>query len=169
MTAEHRPQDPTLVDEGSWAYLIGSESDRGVTGLLRDRVIEACEASGWPAVSWPPAKAGHEMDPGHLFEGVRHAVEHADVVVAMLGVDTGSTDAELAMAYGHRRPIVGVQLACEDVSVSATQAMLKGYERARMIVCADVDGCAAELRAVLSDPDFAATIHAAAGEYADDA
>lgn len=43
--------------------------------------------------------------------------------------------------------------------------MLASYERARVIVCDDADQCAIELRAVLDDPEFAATIRRAAGEH----
>lgn len=169
MAAERRPQDPPLLDEGSWAYLIGSEGDRETTGLLRDRVVEACEESGWPAVSGSSAGGKDRMDPGLFFEGVRHSVGNADFVIALLGAAGGAADGELAMAYGHRRPVVGIQLAGEGSSVSETEAMLDDYERARVIACDDLDECAAGLREILSDPDFAATIHIAAGERAGDA
>jgi len=163
--AKPQAQEPPILDEGSWAYLIGSEGGQGDAHPLREHVIAACEASGWGAVSWSFVESGHGGDPGNLFEGLRHAVEYADVVVAVLGA-TGRADAELAMAYGHRRPIVGISLVGEDAPISKTQSMLEGYERARVIACKDIDGCAAELRDVLSDPDFAATIQAAAREHA---
>jgi hypothetical protein len=164
--AAPRVQELPIVDEGSWAYLIGSKG-QGDADALRERVVAVCEESGWGAVGWSFVAAGHGGEPGNLFEGLRHAVEHADVVVALLGA-TGQADAELAMAYGHRRPIVGIRFADADAPISETQSMLESYERARVIACEDIDGCAAGLRDVLSDPDFAATIHVAAGERVED-
>lgn len=169
MVVEHRSQDPPLLDEGAWAHLIGSESDREAVDLLRDRVVEACEESGWPAVRGSAVAGRRHMDPGPFFEGVSHSVANADFVIALLGTAGGAADGELAMAYGYRRPVVGIQLAGESSSVSETEAMLDDYERARVIACEDLDECAAGLREILSDPDFAATIHIAAGERAGDA
>lgn len=166
MAAENRPQDPSPLDEGSWAYLIGAESDRGAADLLRDQVIETCEERGWPAVSSSSAAGAGPVDPGRFFEGVSHSVGHADFVVALLGVASGAADGELAMAYGHRRPVVGIRFSSESSSASETEAMLDDYDRARVIVCDDLEECAVGLREVLSDPDFVATIHTAAGEWA---
>jgi nucleoside 2-deoxyribosyltransferase len=165
MTDECQTSEGAVVDEGSWIYLIASPTDRNAADSLHDRVVETCEAGGWPAVSWPPAGGDRPSDPGHLFEGVRHAVEHADCVVALLGGVAGTTDAELALAYSHRRPIVAMRRNDDSLPTSEVQAMLATYERARMIVCDDADQCATELRGVLDDPEFAATIRRAAGEH----
>ena len=169
MAVERHSQDLPLLDEGSWAYLIGSEDDREAIGLLRGRVVEACEESGWSTVSGSSAAGGNRMDPGLFFEGVSHSVGNADFVIALLGAAGGAVDGELAIAYGHRRPVVGIRLAGEGSSVSETEAMLDDYERARVIACDDLDECAAGLREILSDPDFSVTIHTAAGERAGDA
>lgn len=169
MTGKRLTHELPSIDEGSWVYLIAPVGDRQGMDGLRERVVEACEASGWPALSWPPPGAARVVEPGHFFEGVRHAVGEADVVVAILGTSSGLADAELAMAYGHRRPIVGVRVSDEDSPASEAQAMLENYERARVIACDDVDRCAAELRTLFSDPDFAAVVRMAAGEHADDA
>jgi nucleoside 2-deoxyribosyltransferase len=165
MTDEHQADEGMAVDEGSWIYLIAPAARRSSVDFLRDRVIETCEAGGWPAVSSPPAGADRPHDPEHFFEGVCHAVEQADCVVALLGDAADTTDAELALAYSHRRPIVGMRCSVESSSTSEVQAMLATYERARMITCEDADSCAAELRAVFNDPEFAATIRQAAGEH----
>ncbi|MEX2447592.1 MAG: hypothetical protein WD404_02480 [Solirubrobacterales bacterium] len=164
MITEPQNEERPLADEGSWVYLIGAGNRREDAGELRERVIDACEASGWPAVSWSPDTKGAEKEPGRLFEGMRHAVAHSDFVVALLGAPAGTVDAELAIAYGHRRPIVGIHRSAEGMAISKTQAMLEDYEVARLIRCEDLEGCAAQLRGVLSDPDFTAAIHASAGE-----
>lgn len=169
MIDELQEDEMMILDEGSWIYLIASAAGTSSADSLRERVVQACEAGGWPAVSWPPAGTDRHHDPGHFFESVSHAVEHADCVVALLGDVTETTDAELAMAYSHRRPVIGVRGPGEDLPSSWVQATLEGYERARMIVCDNPDECASELRAVFGDPEFAATIHRAAGEHASSA
>lgn len=169
MIDEHQAHELPSIDEGSWVYLIASIGDRQEVGGLRDRVVEVCEESGWPALSWSPSAVADDVDPGHFFEGVRHAVEEADLVVAILGESAGLADAELAMAFGHRRPIVGVRVSDDGPPASEAQAMLENYGRARVIACDDVDRCAAELRSLFSDPDFAAVVRTAASEHADDA
>jgi len=166
MIDERQAGKETIVDEGAWIYLIASAARRSAGDPLRERVVQTCEAGGWPAISWPPAGADRASDPGHFFEGVSHAVEHADCVVALLGSEAEATDVELALAYSHRRPIIGMCISGESSPASEVQAMLENYERARMIACDDADQCAAELQAVLSDPGFAATIRRAAGEHA---
>lgn len=108
--AEERREDGA-VDEGAWVYLISGTADRNAPNPLRDRVVETCEAGGWPAVAWPSRAADGCADPGHLFEGVRHAVVHADCVVALIGDAAETADAELALAYSHRRPIIGLRLS----------------------------------------------------------
>jgi hypothetical protein len=164
MSGEQQAQEIPLADEGSWAYLIAPGGGEEGADPLRDRVAETCEAGGWPMVRRSPAEAGDTEDPGDFFEGVRHAVENADVVVALLGGGGAALDAELALAYGHRRPIVGVRLGHEASYSSAVQAMLERYERARVVTGEDPDGCAARLRDLFSDSDFALTVRAAGGE-----
>lgn len=164
MRGEQQAQESPLADEGSWAYLIAPGSDEEGVDPLRDRVVDACEASGWPTVTRSLAEIRHGPDPGDFFEDLRHAVEHADLVVALLGDAESSLDAELAMAYGHRRPIVGIRLAGDDPSSSELQAMLESYERAHLIACDDVDDCASDLRDLFSDSDFALTVRVAGGE-----
>ena len=133
---------------------------------MRARVVEVCEEGGWPIVGWPAEDPDRDLDPGHLFEDVRHAVEHADCVVALLGESGETADVELALAYSHRRPIIGLRMAEEGSGASGVQAMLEGYERARLISCAGPEECGSRLSAVLSDPDFGATIRQAVGERA---
>lgn len=164
MTDESQAHEAPLADEGSWAYLIAPGAGMRDADRLRDRVVDACEASGWPIVTRSLSEAQDASDPGDFFEDLRHAVEHADVVVALLGCPEGSLDAELAMAYGHRRPIVGVRLTGDDSSNSELQAMLERYERAHVIACDDVDDCASDLRDLFSNSDFALTVRAAGGE-----
>lgn len=117
-------------------------------------------------MAWPTEDPERHRDPGSLFEDLRHAVEHADCVVALLGEPGGPADAELVLAYSHRRPIIGLRMSQGDSPASEVQAMLDHYERARVISCQDPEECGAQLRAVLSDPDFGATIRQAVGERA---
>jgi hypothetical protein len=163
---EARAADSSIVDEGAWVYLIAAGGRDG--GPLHEHIAQACEAGGWPAIGLPDGEADGFRDPGRLFESVSHAVAHADLVVALLGDRGETTDAELALAYSHRRPIVGVRVGA-DPSASGIESMLEGYERARVISCADAEECATRLRAVLSDPDFSETVRLAAGELATDA
>lgn len=165
MIDERQANERIVVDEGSWIYLVASAAHRGAASSLRDCVVETCEAGGWPAVCWPPAGTDRPPDAGHFFEGVRHAVEHSDCVVALLGEPADTTDAELALAYSHRRPIIGLRASDDSSPPSEVQAMLATYERARVITCDGVDECATELRAVFDDPEFAATMRRAAGEH----
>jgi hypothetical protein len=164
MIDERGVGEATALDEGAWIYLIDHGSDRGAGDALSKRVTEACEAGGWPTVSRSAVGEGGASDPGSLFEGISHAVEHADCVVVLLGDSAGTADAELGLAYSHRRPIVGMRVSDQTHPVSRVEAMLEGYERARMIVCDDDAQCAAELRTVFDDPEFAATIRRASGE-----
>lgn len=146
------------LHEGSWVYLSLGDPDRQSRLDLRQRVIEACESSGWPAVSWSTApNRGH--DPERHAEGMSHAVEHADVVVVLMDSDSVVTDAELAFAYKHRRPVIGLSLASVVPQSSPVRAMLATYERARMVDCADIAECATSLREALSDPGFIGAIH----------
>lgn len=164
MSGEQQAQEIPLADEGSWAYLIAPAEGSKSADRLRAGVVDACEASGWPTVTRSLSGARHGPDPGDFFEDLRHAVEHADVVVALLGDAESSLDAELAMAYGHRRPIVGIRLASDDPSSSELQAMLERYERAHVIACDNVDECASGLHDLFSDSGFALTVRAAGGE-----
>ncbi|HEX5610319.1 MAG TPA: hypothetical protein VFX45_09535 [Solirubrobacterales bacterium] len=162
MTSEHRDEEAVGPDEGSWIYLCASGAELDAERSLVERVVEACEKSGWSAVSWSPAPSKAEMDPGRFFQGVGHAVGHADVVIALIDGESDLANAELALAYSHRRPIVGVRLSTG--SASPLQSWLAGYERARTIDCSDPDECFHGLREVLADPDFAETVRQAAGE-----
>jgi len=155
-----------VVDEGAWIYLIAASE--GVGEPLCERIAQTCEAGGWPAIGLPDGETDGLRDPGQLFEGVSHAVAHADFVVALLGDRGETTDVELALAYSHRRPIVGVRVGA-DLPASGIESMLESYERARVISCADAEECAVRLQAVLSDPDFGETVRQAAGELTVDA
>jgi hypothetical protein len=164
MTGEAQAVEPGTLDEGAWIYLIAD--DEGAEGGLRERISQTCEAGGWPAIGL--SSTGDDSDPGRLFEGVSQAVAHADIVVALLGDRSGTADAELALAYSHRRPIVAVCIGA-NCPASGIEGMLEDYERARLISCDDAEECATRLRSVLSDPDFGETVRLAAGELATDA
>ena len=151
------------LDEGSWIYLSLGEADLRARPNLHQQVTKACESSGWPTVSWsPPPHAGHDVR--RFFEGMDHAVEHADVVIVLMNGDSSVADAELAFAYKHRRPVIGLSFVGESSQASTVRAMLHSYERARLVECGDVDGCAAGLREALTDRSFGVTIHEAASE-----
>lgn len=153
------------LDEGSWVYLSLGEADPPARPDLHREVIKACESSGWPTVSWSPSPH-RGPDVRRFFEGMDHAVEHADVVVVLMDGDSAVADAELAFAYKHRRPVIGLSFAGETPQSSAVRAMLHSYERAHLVECVDVDGCAAGLREALTDQGFGVTIHEAASEGA---
>lgn len=168
MNAQSQVDEVHDLDEGSWVYLSLRGGERRTERDLHQRVIAACEASGWPAVSWsPPAHERNVIDSSRYFEGMSHAVEHADVVIAVVDSPSAMTDAELAFAYRHNRPVIGLRFGGQEAEASAVQAMLQRYGRARLIDCADVDDCATGLREALADPAFAATIREAAGEQSD--
>lgn len=165
MMDEAQAAAASALDEGAWIYMISPSARRPGDDAVRERIVETCEAGGWPTVSWSPTDAERSSgDPGPLFEGIRHAVEHADCVVALLGGTGETADAELALAYSHRRPIIGMRLSGDEFAASPVEAMLERYERARVISCDDAEGCATALHAVFSDPEFTATIHQAASE-----
>jgi len=156
MTAAEHPGS----DESSWVYLsAGSAAGAGDETML-EKVVEACAKSGWRTVSHPPPAQDAAADPGRYFASVSHAVEHADVVVAMIGGKDELADAELTLAYTHGRPVVGMHL--EDAALD-TQArtLLAGYERGRIVTCSSPSECAISLREALSDPAFVATIRQA--------
>jgi nucleoside 2-deoxyribosyltransferase len=92
-----------------------------------------------------------------------HAVERADAVVVLMSSRSAMTDVELAFAYRHNRPVVGLRLRDQEPN-SEIQAMLQRYGRARVVDCADIEDCVAALRSALSDAQFGATIREAAGE-----
>jgi nucleoside 2-deoxyribosyltransferase len=170
MNAQSHIDDVHDLDEGSWIYLSLREVDIRMGRDLRSRIVEVCESSGWPAVSWmPPAHKGNVTDSSRFFEGMSHAVEHADVVVVLMNRRSTMTDAELAFAYRHNRPVVGLRVVSEESDDSEVQAMLQRYARARLIDGEDLDACIAGLSEVLTDPEFALTIRKAAGEKFDHA
>jgi hypothetical protein len=160
MNAEPNTEEIPLIDEGSWVYLSAAIDPSADTQAIRKSIGEACGKSGWPIVSWSSdERMGRGADPGRFFESVRHAVEHADVVVVLIGAGTEMTEAELTLALSHRRPIVGLRIS--DSSGTPLQAKLREYDRARVVACQDVDECAAGLHAAFSDPEFAETIRLA--------
>jgi len=151
------------LDDSSWVYLSLWNLERHTGSEVQRRVVEACEASGWPAVSWsPPAHDGNVTDSARYFEGMAHAVEHADLVVAWVDGPSAMTDAELAFAYSHHRPVVGLRVSSEEMGISAVQAMLRRYKRAWLVDAPDVEGCLAGLREALGDPEFRGMVHDAA-------
>jgi hypothetical protein len=146
------------IDEASWIYLSSAPvEDQGDQALLAE-LVEACARSGWKTVSHPPpSQMGGTVDPGRFFSSVSHAVEHADVVVAVIGSSSEMTDAELTLAYSHGRPVVGVQIG-EAPPESQAEMLLHGYERARIVSCEAPGECALSLQETLSDPVFVETI-----------
>jgi hypothetical protein len=164
MSAQPDPDEVHDPDEGSWVYLSLGAADKSE---VRRRVIAACEASGWPAVTWSPRP--HQVnaaDSARFFEGMGHAVEHADAVVVLMGDRSAMTDIELAFAYRHNRPVVGLRLGGQPPT-SPAETMLDGHGRAVVIDCADINECDAALREALSSPGFAATVRLAASEQVD--
>jgi nucleoside 2-deoxyribosyltransferase len=149
------------MDEGSWIYLSAGPAEDPSDRSLREELAEACAKSGWAAVSHPPPEGtGAATDPGRFFASVSHAVEHADVVVAVIDGRSEMSDAELTLAYSHGRPIVGVQIG-EGPLGSEARMSLSQYDRARIVACDTPEQCAASLGEVLSDPVFAETIRQA--------
>lgn len=100
------------------------------------------------------------VDAGRFYSSVSHAVEHADLVVAVIGASGEMTDAELTLAYSHGRPVVGVQIG-EAPSESQVETLLHGYELARIVSCQTPGECALSLQETLSDPAFVETIRQA--------
>lgn len=146
------------VDEGSWIYLSAGPADEGESQELHSQLVEACARTGWRTVSHPPAEQiGSVSDPGRFYSGLSYAVEHADVVVALIGERTEMADAELTLAYTHRRPVVGVQVGGASLD-SEARMLLHDYERGRVVTCSTPGECVMALRRTLSDPDFAETI-----------
>jgi nucleoside 2-deoxyribosyltransferase len=152
------------LDEGSWVYLSFGDSNPGDRALSR-RVIETCESSGWPAVTRSPTQ--HENSPAdsaRFFEGMSHAVEHADVVIVSVSGPSAMADAELAFAYRYKKPVIALRMQGGDAVVSDVRAMLRRYGRAFVVDYADAEGCVGGLREAFDDPRFAEIIGDAAGE-----
>lgn len=150
-------------DEGSWVYLSLSRSEDEGEDELRQGVIAALEENGWPAVTWSPPPSGEALA-SHFFEGMAHAVEHADAVVVLLGGSSTLVDAELAFAYRHRRPVVALQLSGGEKCASGVRTMLRRYERARTVECGDAAECVSGLRSMLADPSFGEMVDEATWE-----
>ena len=159
MTVEDQ-HDAPVIDEGSWVYLSAGSTEDPADGFLLEELTEACAKSGWTAVSHPPPSPSKAADPGPFFASVSHAVEHADVVVAIIGTRNEMSDAELTFAYSHGRPVVGVQVGGAPLD-SEAQMLLSDYERARIVACDTPAQCAVSLRQTLSDPAFVETIRQA--------
>lgn len=160
MTVEDQRGLPD-IEEGSWVYLSTGPAEDAAERLLLEELTEACAKSGWKAVTHPPAeRAGKTTDPGRFFSSVSQAVEHADVVVAVIGARSEMSDAELTLAYSHRRPVVGVQVG-EVPPDSAAMKLLHKYERARIVVCDTPGQCRVSLQETFADPAFAETIRQA--------
>jgi hypothetical protein len=162
MTAERDTRETPEVDEGSWVYLSGSMSSAMAAEGLREQLTEACEGNGWAIVTRSPEeRVGRGADPGHFLESVRHAVEHADVVIALMGERTEISEAELVLAVSHGRPVVGVRLSAKVSVDTGMQTMLQEYGLARVVTCRNAEECAIGVREALADPDFAETIRLA--------
>jgi len=143
------------IDEASWIYLSSAPVKDQADQALLAELVEACAKSGWKTVSHPPPMGG--VDPGRFFSSVSHAVEHADVVVAVIGSSGEMTAAELTLAYSHGRPVVGVQIG-EALPESQAEILLQTYGRARIVACEAPEECALSLREALADPAFVETI-----------
>jgi hypothetical protein len=166
MNAEAHAGTVDDLNEGSWVYLSLRSADQRLDRDLHQRVIEACEASGWASVSWfPPPHRENLFDSGRFFEGMSHAVEHADAIVVLLNSPSALTDVELAFAYSHNRPVIALRIGDQGGS-SEVQAMLRRHDRAHVIDRADMEECVAGLRSILSDPQFGAMVRTAASEQA---
>lgn len=164
MDVDARTGEVRDLDEGSWVYLSLGVAERGAGHDLRQRVVDVCEESGWPAVSWSPTPhEGNVFDSARFFDGMSHAVEHADAVVVVLDDPSPMTDVEIAFAYTHNRPIVGLRVGNRD-SGSEVQGMLRSHGRAYVVDCADIDECVDSLRQALSNPRLSEAIREAAGE-----
>jgi sugar/nucleoside kinase (ribokinase family) len=160
MTVNDQREAPEF-DEGSWVYLSTGAGEGSVERDLVEKMVEACAKSGWRTVRHPPPdRNGGVADPGRYFASVSHAVEHADVVVAMIGDKDEIADAELTLAYSHGRPVVGVQIGEAPLDTRVTM-LLAEYERARIVTCSSPTECAVSLQKTLSDPAFVETIRQA--------
>lgn len=146
------------LDEASWIYLSSARTDDQADEALLAELVSACEKSGWKTVSHPSREEiGAAVDPGLFSSSLSHAVEHADVVVAVIGSSSEMIDAELSFAFTHGRPIIGVQIGDGPLE-SPAQTRLHAYERARIVSCDAPGECALSLRETLSDPEFVEAI-----------
>jgi hypothetical protein len=153
-------QEIAALDEGSWIYLSTGSRATSLDPEFLETLVEACVQSGWRAVTHPPPERGGDAPDSGYVASVSHAVEHADLVVAMLGKRNEITDAELTLACGHGRPVVGVQVGKAPLDGEAS-VLLDGYERARIVTCDSAQECAVSLQKTLSDPAFVETIRQA--------
>ncbi len=92
-----------------------------------------------------------------------HAVEHADMVIVLVNGSSTITDAELAFAYRHRRPVVALEISDGEPCSSDVRAMLRGYDRVLTVECRDAAECVVGLRDALSSAVFAAMVDPPAG------
>jgi hypothetical protein len=145
------------LDEGSWVYLSLQQAYREQNESLLGDVIDACEKSGWPAVTWSPPQREENLT-ARFFEGMDHAVEHAEMVVVLVNGSSSITDAELAFAYRHRRPVVALEIRDGDPCSSEVRKMLHGYDFVFTIEGGSAADCIAGLRDALADPSFAAMV-----------
>jgi|SRR6186997_3583779 len=159
MVVEGQSEAPGL-DESSWVYLSAGSSAQPADRALLEQIVEACAKSGWRTVRHPAPKSDGDADQGRHFASVSHAVEHADVFVAMIGGEDEMADVELTLAYSHGRPVVGVQIGEASLDTEA-RMLLAGYERARIVTCSTPGECAVSLQETLSDPTFVETIRQA--------
>jgi hypothetical protein len=167
MGAQRKAKIAPELHEGSWAYL----SLSAVEGQIEDRrlfrdVMDACESSGWPAVSWSPAPRadGDASDFERFVDGMSHAIAHADVVVIFIDGPSDLVDMELEFAYEHRRPIIALRCSGDRTPGSDARQRLGGYDRVRLIEWEDPGRCVAGLREVLNDAGFGAIVGEAGGE-----
>lgn len=152
------------LDEGSWVYLSLGDLDGSDRELSR-HVIETCESNGWSAVtSAPPPDEDRLADSAHFFEGMSHAVEHADVVIVSVNRPSAMADVELAFAYRHRKPVIVLRNQRAEAVVSDVRDMARRYDRAFIVDCVDAEGCVGGLRDAFDDPRFAEIISDAARE-----
>jgi hypothetical protein len=159
--ASEDQRDRPEIDEGSWVYLSTGLTEGAADEILLEQVVEACARNGWRTVSHPPQREdGGAADPGRFFASVSHAVEHADVVVAVIGATHEMSDAELTLAYSHGRPVIGVRVGEASLD-SEPRMLLHKYERARLVACDTPGECGASLHEALADPVFAETIRQA--------
>ena len=63
MTSGRNVEKAAGPDEG-WTTLRASGTGLSATSSLFERVVEACEKSGWPAISCSPAPGKADVDPG---------------------------------------------------------------------------------------------------------
>jgi len=166
MGAQLKAKNAPELHEGSWAYLSLSAEEGQSERQLHRHVMDACESSGWPAVSWSPASRpdSDTLDFERFVDGMSHAIAHADVVVAFIHGSSDLADMELEFAYEHRRPIIALRYPGDRPPASDAQQRLGDYDRVRLVECDDPEKCVAGFHEVLEDPGFRAIIGEAGGE-----